>query len=126
MDSGALIMALIIFPIYWGIYSAIRARAYGLLCLILVVLLSSFGGCVLFIRNWKMVTYDPPAAIWGRNIFILGILVAIVASIVAIRKARTPKRKPLFENSEENRIKAEQSVPTIPRAPQEGHSDVER
>ena len=92
MDWNALLMALIIFPVIWGFSAAFHTRAYLLLALSVVFLVTSLGGCVVFMRNWKIVMADPPMAVLGRNLFVLGYMLSVVVSIVAIVRERRQRR----------------------------------
>ena len=98
MDWNALLMALIIFPVIWGFSAAFHTRAYLLLGLSVLFLMTSLGGCVVFMRNWKIVMADPPVAVLGRTLFVLGYMLSVVVSIIAIVRERKQRRDVMQRN----------------------------
>ena len=102
MDWNALLIALIIFPIIWGFSAALRTRAYLLIGLSILFLATSLGGCVVAMRNWKIALPEPPTAMLGRNLFVLGFLLSLAVSIIAIVRERRERQLSGQKKRDEN------------------------
>ena len=106
MDWNALLIALIIFPIIWGFSAAVHTRAYLLIGLSILFLATSLGGCAVAMRNWKITLPEPQIAILGRNLFVLGFLLSLAVSVIAIVRERKQRQiswqKKGNKNAEQN------------------------